>query len=716
MKHKLRSRALTALLSLMLIIGLLTTTVFMVDAAVVIPTTVQVNGVDILKAPNHTVQCGNGTATYDLSSNTLTLDHADITTANSNNSGIYADGDLIIVLEADNTIASFWAGIQVENGGSVSLSGNGSLTVENAWAYGITADMNVSISADVNKLYVSSEVQALRSAKNGTITIGNELLIGIDRKITIENGRVVSPLYELMVNGVDILTAPNYTVACGGGKAIYDPSSNTLTLDKVQINYQQYADDNTKGAILFDGDLNIELIGQNTITSVTGGIFSRNRGTLTITGDRLTIDSVYYGIGKNVVGGNIIVDGAELDIDVKSNLPFMGMGFHAGGVLSIENGAYVNITSQTENTMSLMGNDGVMISDSTVYAHVLSENGSTAVVSDNDVSISNSIVDVRNNSVQGAVSIGAGNDLMSTPGDITISENSKVTIYSATGNAAYTSTGNIVISDSQVKATTSGDYPALIACYDVIISNGIVNASTEGQEYSIWAKHDLRIEGASDVTASGGKGAIGASGVFTVIPPDGKLIDVWMGNSDADVSRYSGSPLSEETVITEKSLYFHSELHAHAFDKQVVCDDYKANDATCTEPAEYYKSCICGKAGTETFTSGEALGHDTEIKNPEGATCTEEGYTGDKVCKVCGDVVEQGKAILKLAHSYKDGKCTVCGAVDPNYKPTEPGDADSDTPETGDNRNMILWMTLLFVSGTGLFGATAYNRKRKYNR
>lgn len=53
---------------------------------------------------------------------------------------------------------------------------------------------------------------------------------------------------------------------------------------------------------------------------------------------------------------------------------------------------------------------------------------------------------------------------------------------------------------------------------------------------------------------------------------------------------------------------------------------------------------------------------ETELKNVKEATCAEEGYTGDKVCKVCGEVVEQGKPVEKLAHSYKDGKCTVCGA------------------------------------------------------
>ena len=47
---------------------------------------------------------------------------------------------------------------------------------------------------------------------------------------------------------------------------------------------------------------------------------------------------------------------------------------------------------------------------------------------------------------------------------------------------------------------------------------------------------------------------------------------------------------------------------AHVYDKEVVADEYRASEATYTEPAKYYKSCVCGKKGTETFTNGEALG------------------------------------------------------------------------------------------------------------
>ena len=44
--------------------------------------------------------------------------------------------------------------------------------------------------------------------------------------------------------------------------------------------------------------------------------------------------------------------------------------------------------------------------------------------------------------------------------------------------------------------------------------------------------------------------------------------------------------------------------------------------------------------------------HDTELRNAKPATCTEKGYTGDQVCKLCGEVVSQGQAIPVKNHSY----------------------------------------------------------------
>ncbi len=38
----------------------------------------------------------------------------------------------------------------------------------------------------------------------------------------------------------------------------------------------------------------------------------------------------------------------------------------------------------------------------------------------------------------------------------------------------------------------------------------------------------------------------------------------------------------------------------------------------------------------------------TEIRNQKKATCEEAGYTGDKYCSDCGELIEKGKEIAKL--------------------------------------------------------------------
>ncbi len=54
----------------------------------------------------------------------------------------------------------------------------------------------------------------------------------------------------------------------------------------------------------------------------------------------------------------------------------------------------------------------------------------------------------------------------------------------------------------------------------------------------------------------------------------------------------------------------------HAYTREVTEEKYLKSPATCTEVAVYYKSCECGACSTEeTFTYGEALGHDFDEKS-----------------------------------------------------------------------------------------------------
>ncbi|MCD8217085.1 MAG: hypothetical protein LUD01_03400, partial [Clostridiales bacterium] len=98
-----------------------------------------------------------------------------------------------------------------------------------------------------------------------------------------------------------------------------------------------------------------------------------------------------------------------------------------------------------------------------------------------------------------------------------------------------------------------------------------------------------------------------------------------------------------------------------------------AKDATCTEDG-YTGDAVCTVCG-ETITSGEvipATGHTTEIQNAKDATCTEDGYTGDEVCTVCGETITAGETIPATGHTAGEAvvennvaaTCTETGSYD----------------------------------------------------
>ncbi len=62
------------------------------------------------------------------------------------------------------------------------------------------------------------------------------------------------------------------------------------------------------------------------------------------------------------------------------------------------------------------------------------------------------------------------------------------------------------------------------------------------------------------------------------------------------------------------------------------------------------------------------MGHKEVKVNGKSATCTETGLTDGTKCSVCGAVVKAQKETPALGHSYTDGVCSVCGAIDPDYK------------------------------------------------
>ena len=79
----------------------------------------------------------------------------------------------------------------------------------------------------------------------------------------------------------------------------------------------------------------------------------------------------------------------------------------------------------------------------------------------------------------------------------------------------------------------------------------------------------------------------------------------------------------------------------HRFDKKVVSDKYKKSDTNCLKEAQYYYSCECGYAGTETFTIGTK------------GDCIDANK--DNVCDVCKESVKERLNIYVYEQGYGMG-------------------------------------------------------------
>lgn len=461
--------------------------------------------------------------------------------------------------------------------------------------------------------------------------------------------------YDVWVAGTQV-SDDNAGDVLGDSTVSYDPASQTLELNSATIVYQENAGDNAKGAIMFDGDLTIVLKGDNRITSVTSGISCNGAGELTIRGDQLTIESTSYGIeGVDDTGRDITVSGAKLTIEVDTMSGFTAAGIQAAGLLSIADGAVLDITGATDEAAALIGNGGISIVGSTVSARIAAAGayGIGVILSNGDVVIDGSMVEVSASEAVFNYALVSMDNPPYSGGDIIIKNGSAVRASSTSGMALYTTSGDMEIADSTVEA--AGGYMA------------------------VYATGDLTIRGTADVTAQGPSPALYATG-DCVLDPEGQLVDVWTGTSEDDATKISGSPVSQETELSVRDEYFHSAPHAHAFTERVEDDAYLASMATCTDPAAYYLSCECGAAGTDTFSAGGALGHswgEWEVVTP--ATCTEPGVEG-RACASCG--ATESREIAATGHDFVDGACAACGEKDPSF--VTPDEPEKDEPKKSD--------------------------------
>ena len=198
----------------------------------------------------------------------------------------------------------------------------------------------------------------------------------------------------------------------------------------------------------------------------------------------------------------------------------------------------------------------------------------------------------------------------------------------------------------------------------------------------------------ADVTGISGEYTLPANG-FTA--PEGKQFKGWSvgGNEKAVGDKITVTADTTVTAVWETIPAGH------------ICDikPVQKVETSCTEGGKeaYYKCEGCGKfyedaLGTKEITDLAAWGNLAKLGH------TESDWKSDKdnhwkECTVaaCGVIIDSSKAAHTDANN--DGKCDTC-------------EYNVQSPQTGDNSMIWLWVALLFVSGFGVVTTTVIGKKK----
>lgn len=516
--------------------------------------------------------------------------------------------------------------------------------------------------------------------------------------------------YNIIVSGTQ-LTSDNASDVLGDGTVSYDHETKTLTLDNADL----------KGGILISQEnaVNISIQGENKITSDNYGIAKNAYPTDPTTPGGLCVS----GPGSLVVTAQtngieayreLVIDNADLEINTQQ----FSLVSQSEGDLIIKNGS--DITATSDNFPTVVGGEIEILgskTDVTAYAPGVN----VLYASSGNISIDKSNVIARNKSEDAYPTIWVAKDMTVT--------NSSVSAESE-GKSGISVTGTLSLTNSELFASCDPSYWAIVTEHFNVTN--------------------------SKATAKGGLylySATGAATSFSITPADGKLVEFKVDNdtegskaehfSDGVESPYDATVNfneNEQLAISRYSYVYIGE-HIHiggtaTCEDPAVCEDcgrpygnalgHSYEDGKCTvcgAIAPDFKVVItAGANGTWqkgakdglSFTSNAAYKYFQKVQ-VDGKDLDVSNYT-----------VKEGSTIVTLKAEYLEtlsvGKHTLAIVSETGTATTEftvkaaAVTDDTQSPQTGDDSNIALWIAVLLAAGTALTGTAVYSRKRKYSK
>ena len=415
------------------------------------------------------------------------------------------------------------------------------------------------------------------------------------------------------------------------------------------------------------GTLTITQDGSYTVTGTTSSnriiVNSGVTATITLAGVSITAPDEQPAID--------VQDTANLTIILQDNTA----NTLAGGASVANTGApcirvpsNATLTIQGDGTLNVTGgsseaaNAGVGIGGNSAEAAQHAEACGTVIILGGTVSITGGSTDVGTFSgvgigggSQSGGTGGAGGTVIILGGDVTVKGGSDAADIGA-GSGHNTGASN----GAGIRPSSNGTYTVygnLTLPCDITIPQGYTLTIPNGTSLTVPTDTTLTNNGTIEIagTLTNDGGILISSGTLngTVSgTPAHQPANGYVYNDEYHFRPCAVEGCDEQTGDGRLHEYFNVETHT--YDQQVASDTYKFSDATCTKPAKYYYSCVCGAKGTETFESGQTAEHNWN------SWVSNENGTHTRTCSACG-VTENENCSGGTASYFEKATCSVCG-------------------------------------------------------
>ena len=666
----MKKKLFAILLSIVMVAGLLPTVAFAAENY-----DLYVNG-EQFTSEKLSIACGEGTASYDPNTKTLTLNNAAITNGGKSDESpkygirVVGDTDLTIKLSGTNSIT-------LDNGGGIfadgssdnyNIIGDGKLTINVKWDALYTLNGNISISEGA-KLDITS-------AQGCGITSYNKGILSID--------------------GAKVAVSSYYTAASAKELEIKNNSEVVLIASADQFNAVYMGDENGAGkieiinskveatsyypALFTEGNLTVNG-GEVKCTSTADGAIWTKGNILIKGGAKVTTDSKYP------MGGNGSFTVEEAEIDAKNtnennipaifdeSVPVIADGYHLNYAKAVDSeGTEIDLLSSGTQYFALYKNVHFITKAVYPVSFVVTPDGLTNVV-----------VKVNGQEVTGSVSLEAGtypvevtaDNCKAYTGNITITADAAThtqTIAMTYLPADYTKVDAAIDKANALNKDEYKDFTAVEAAVNAVVRDKNI---TEQSEVDAMAK---AIEDA--IAALQYKDA------------DYTKVDAAIAKANAlnkdNYKDFTGVEAAVNAVTRGKNITEQTEVDAmaKAIEDAIAALQYKDADYTKVDAA-IAKANALNKNDYKDFS-----GVETAVK-----------------AVVRGKNITEQSEVDKMAKAIEDA----IAALEKKPASTKPGTSDK-SPLTGNTSNLALWISLLLASGGATIAATVAGRKKKYNR